>query len=88
MISFITTVLIILLVYYFFKILAKWLAPKILAYVAQKAEARIREQFGTFNSYNTPEKDEIDDISIDKKPAKKYKTSKKVGEYIDFEEIE
>lgn len=86
MIGLLRTVLILLLVYYLFKILAKWLGPKLFAFAARKTEERFREQFGNYNTRNTEV--EIDDVIMDKHPKKGNTSSKKVGEYIDFEEIE
>lgn len=88
MIGLIRTVLILLLVYYVFKILAQWLGPKLLAYAARKTEERFRGHFGTFNSGNTEGEIKIDDSTIHKNTKKRNTSAKKVGEYIDFEEIE
>ena len=85
--SLLKTILIILLVYYLFKILAKWFGPKLFGYAARKTEAHFREQFGQFGNQSSSE-EQIGDIIIDKKSTKKSNTSKKVGDYIDFEEIE
>ena len=81
-------VLIILLVYYLFKILAKWFAPKLFSYAAKKTEAHFQERFGDFANHNKNEEDQIGDVIINKKKAKKGGNSQKVGEYIDFEEVD
>ncbi len=88
MIGLFRTVLIILLVYFLFKILVRWLGPKLFHFAARKTEERFKEQFGQFNQQNQPKGDHIGDIIIDKNPNKKKPSSKKVGEYIDFEEID
>ncbi len=73
----------ILLIYYTLKWLAKWLAPKLLAYAVKKAQDRFKQQSdSTQNPYKTGK------TTIIKKPSRKAKSSKKVGEYIDFEEID
>jgi hypothetical protein len=86
--GFITTILIILLVYFLFKILLKLFAPKILNYAGKKAEQYFKEKFEGFGpqqqSQSTPE----GDVIIETKQTKKSNPSKKVGEYIDFEEID
>ncbi len=82
------TILIMVLVYYVLKILTRWLGPKLFNYAARKTEERFKEQFGQFSTQNQPQEDTIGDIIIDKNLNKKNKSSKKVGEYIDFEEIE
>ena len=85
--GFLKIVLIVLLVYYLFKILARLFAPKIFAYAARKTEERFKEQFENFQSYNQ-EENPVGDVTIDKKPTRKNKPSNQVGEYIDFEELE
>ncbi len=87
--AFLKTILIILLVYYLLKILARWFVPKIFSYAARKTEERFREGFGGFPKQgdNTNE-EKIGDVIIDKKPPPKKTSSKKVGEYIDFEELD
>jgi hypothetical protein len=88
MIGFFRTVLILLLVYFVFKILVRWFGPKLFRYAARKTEARFKEQFGQFTQQNQPKEDNIEEVIINKNPTKQHKASKKVGEYIDFEEIE
>jgi len=86
--AFLKTVLIIILSYYLFKILAKLFAPKILNYAAKKTEAHFKEKFGDFTSQNTTQEEQVGDVIIEKRPSKKKSTSEKVGDYIDFEEID
>ncbi|MGB5668374.1 MAG: DUF4834 family protein [Maribacter sp.] len=86
--AFLKTILIILLVYYLFKILARWFAPRIINYAAKKTEERFRDSFSGFNNQNKNEEQEIGEVIIDKNTPKKRTSSKKVGEYIEFEEIE
>ncbi len=86
--AFLKTILIILLVYYLFKILARWFAPRIFSYAAKKTEERFREGFEGFTNQHTNEEERVGDVIIDKNTTKKNTTSKKVGEYIDFEEID
>lgn len=86
--AFLKAILIILLIYYLFKILAKWFAPKLFSYAAKRTEKHFREKFEQYQQSHPTGDQEIGDISIDKKPNTKETTSKNVGEYIDFEEIE
>ena len=85
--GFLKIVLVVLLVYYLFRVLAKLFAPKIFAYAARKTEERFREQFDNFQSSQTEERP-VGDVTIDKGPTRKNKPSNQVGEYIDFEELE
>jgi len=86
--AFLKTILIILLVYYLLKILARWFAPKIFSYAAKKTEERFRESFGGFTEQSQPDGGKVGDVIIDKKPSRKSSSSKKVGEYIEFEELD
>tara|TARA_R110000868_G_scaffold4211_13_gene26690 strand:- start:95048 stop:95311 length:264 start_codon:yes stop_codon:yes gene_type:complete len=86
--GFLTTILIILLVYYLFKILIKLFAPKILNYAGKKAEKHFREKFEGFGTQQQAKTTTQGDVIIDPNTTKKSNSSKKVGEYIDFEEID
>jgi len=86
--AFLKTILIIILGYYLFKILVKLFAPKILNYAAKKTEAHFKERFGDFTGQNTAQEEQVGDVIIDKRPTKKKSTSEKVGDYINFEEID
>jgi hypothetical protein len=86
--GFLKTVLIVLLVYYSIKILAKWFAPKLFRYAAKKTEEHFKEKFEGFAGQQAHDEEQIGDVIIDKKTTKKKNSSKNVGEYIDFEEIE
>ena len=81
------TILFLIIVYYIAKILWKWLAPKLLNYAVQKTEERFGQQFGQFHqSQGTSQRE--GETTVHKKRNPKSNPSKKVGEYIDFEEIE
>ena len=86
MITLFKTISIILLVYYGLKIILKLAAPFIMKYFSKKLAARFGANFSDKTPPNTSQKKE-GEISIDKVPNTK-KTSKTVGQYIDFEEIE
>ena len=85
--GFVRTVLIILLVYYGMKILTRLFAPYFLRYLSKKAEKRFGQQFGNQQPYQQTPKQE-GEISIDRIPDQQKSSNKKVGEYVDFEEIE
>jgi hypothetical protein len=73
----IKTLFIIFLIYYGLRFLMKLLAPVIVQEVVKKAEENFRQTHS--NQYNAPSQQ-----TRTEKPREK----KKVGEYIDFEEIE
>ncbi|MCL6266099.1 DUF4834 family protein [Flagellimonas myxillae] len=81
------TILLVVLVYYAIKLLLRWLAPRLFNYAIRKTEERFGQQFGTYQDFSDP-KEKEGETSILKKPNPKSNPSKKVGEYIDFEEID
>lgn len=86
--GFLKAILVLLLVYYLLKILFRMFAPRLFSYAAKKTEAHFRERFDGFTTQAKQQEESIGDVTIDKKPSKKFRSSKKVGEYIDFEEID
>lgn len=78
----IKTILIILLVYYGLKFLLRLFAPVIVQKVVNKAGRSFYEQQQQYaqNQYNSQSKQSA--------PDKAPKEKKKVGEYIDYEEID
>ena len=84
------TILIILLVYYGLKILGRIFAPYLMKYAAKKVEKKFGEGFKGFKYQYPPEpkpKSE-GEVSIDKMPTQSTASNKKVGEYVDYEEID
>lgn len=81
------TILVLILVYYGIKLLAKWLAPKLFNYAVKKTQERFGQQFGQYQDFGK-EPNDVGETTVFKKPFKKSNPSKKVGEYIDFEEID
>ena len=86
--AFLKAILVILLVYYLLKILAKMFAPRILNYAAKKTESHFRKTFEGFNQGYDQQEEQVGDVIINKKSTAKKDKSEKVGEYIDFEEID
>lgn len=87
MISFLKTVLILLLVYLGLKYLLKWLAPFIMRFIAKKAAERFENAFGQqpFGTQETPPEPKVDKNRSSRTPKS---TGKVVGEYIEFEELD
>nr|WP_298998564.1 DUF4834 family protein [uncultured Allomuricauda sp.] len=83
----IQTILLLILVYYAVKLLARWLAPKLFGYAMKKTQERFGGQFAQQDNQeaNTSKEGET---SVFTRPTRKSNPSKKVGEYIDFEEID
>ena len=87
--SFLETVLIVLLVYYGLKILFKFLKPYLLKYMVKKATKGFGNAFGEnpFQPENA-RKNEEGKITIDPLKSSTKTSKSKVGEYIDFEELD
>lgn len=83
--SILKTVLIILLIYFGFKIFIRWFGPLILKYFLKRIGSNFQQQF---NSRTQPTSSQKADVKIEKKPGEGLKSNKKVGEYIDYEEID
>ncbi len=83
--SVVKTILIILLIYFGFKIFIKWFGPMILKYFLNKIGSKVQQQF---NQQRNPAPDKKGEVVIDKKPKKGPGSNKNVGEYIDYEEID
>ena len=81
-------ILIILLVYFGVKILARLFMPFLLKFVAKKAEQKFGDQFGQFQKGPAEESSRKEgEVTIDKVPKTK-SSNKDVGDYVDFEEID
>lgn len=85
--TFLKTILILLLVYFGLRILLKLLRPYIMRYIAKKAGKHFEKSFGA-NPFDTPPDTKEGEVSIDRMPSKKSKTSTTVGDYVDYEEID
>ncbi|MEM9650041.1 MAG: DUF4834 domain-containing protein [Bacteroidota bacterium] len=79
--------LLVVLVYYAVKLLLRWLAPKLLNYAVKKTNERFGQQFGNYQDFGK-QSDNEGETTIFSKTTRKSNPSKKVGEYIDFEEID
>lgn len=81
------TILIVILVYYVLKLLFKWLGPKLLNYALRKTGERFGQDFEGTGGFGIP-RPGGGETGGNKGPIRKSNPSKKVGEYIDFEEID
>ncbi|MEH6536063.1 MAG: DUF4834 family protein [Psychroserpens sp.] len=80
------TILIILLVYYGIKILARLFAPHLVRYMSKKVQQKFEGQFQQHQNQSQQQKE--GETVIDKAPINDSASNKKVGEYIDYEEID
>lgn len=81
----IKTLLIIGLVYYAFKFLARLFAPVIIKKAASKMQQRAQQQY---SQQQTAQHVKEGETVIDKKPQSSKNSNNSVGEYVDFEEID
>ena len=85
--SFFRTIIIILLIYYVFKFLAKLFAPYLMKRMVHKMQEKAQHQYGNQQqSHNANAK--VGETIIDKKPTKSNQSKNSVGEYVDYEEID
>ncbi len=89
----ITTLLILILVFYGFRFLFRYLGPVFLRFVAKRVEKRMREQAEQANPHAQPGErvNHTQDEVYVKRPADKKKKPGDDfpgGEYVDFEEVE
>lgn len=77
-------ILIILLIYFGFKIFIRWFGPIILRYFLKKVGKQFEKKFGQFDQSQK----KTERSPLNKKTGKSRKSSKEVGEYIDYEEID
>jgi hypothetical protein len=83
--GFIKTLFYIVLFYYAFRFLAKLFLPVLLKKVVEKAGQNFQQQQQNATWNKTKSNDEI---IIDTANAKKSRETKKVGDYVDYEEID
>jgi hypothetical protein len=86
--SFLRTLLIILIVYYSFRFLARIFAPLLLKRVVGNMQAKAKKQNQQKNQQTENSSTKEGETIIDKNPNSKTQGNNSVGEYVDFEEID
>lgn len=86
--GFLRTIFIILLVYYGIKILVRFFAPYFVRYMSKKMQERFGEQFQQQQRQQQTRTEREGETVIDKAPSNKRDSDNKVGEYVDYEEID
>ncbi len=74
--------------YYIFKFLARLFLPVIVKKVAQKAEEQFRQQHQNYQGQQSAPNFKSDTRGAAERSGAKPRETKKVGEYIDYEEVE
>lgn len=87
-VGFIKTLIYIVAIFYIVKFLARLFLPILVKKVVQKAGENFQKQrqYSTGTSYQKTSN--TDEVIIDTNNAQKPRETKKVGEYVDYEEIE
>ncbi len=85
--KFLQTILIILLIFFALRIIFRLAAPYLMKYVAKKAGERFEHMARGYQTRQNPQQREGETV-IDKVPQREQNANKKVGEYIDYEEID
>lgn len=86
--GFIETIFYILAFYYAFKFLARLFLPVLVKKVVQKAGQNFQQQQSQYQSYQNQGTSQKDEIVYDTAKSTKPRETKKVGEYVDYEEID
>jgi len=86
-VTIIKTLFYILVFYYIFKFLAKLFLPVIVKKVVEKASQTVEKQY-TYQNRQYHSGNQKDEIIVDTPSASKLRETKKVGEYVDYEEID
>lgn len=83
--GFVRTILIFVIIYYAVKIIGRYVFPLVVKRFVGKFEQKIKDQQEQYS----PESDKkVGETTIDKTSVKNTKESNKVGEYVDFEEMD
>jgi len=73
--------------YYLLSLLSRWLFPKMVGYAANKVRQRMEDQFQAHYEDREGEEKTSDGITFTRSKKEPNRSSKDIGEYIDFEEI-
>ena len=82
--SFLRTLLVILLVYYAVKFVVRLFAPYLIKKAVDKVQKKAQQQYNAQRETTVEEGKTV----IDKKPTQNKQSNDSVGEYVDFEEID
>ncbi|WP_163394954.1 DUF4834 family protein [Flavobacterium limi] len=88
--GFLKTIMWVIAFYYIFKFLAKIFLPVLVKKAVEKAGENFQrqQQYSQDNSWQSTRSNNNDEIIINTAHAKKPRETKKVGDYVDYEEID
>ncbi|MBD3581522.1 DUF4834 family protein [Flavobacterium selenitireducens] len=86
--NFVRTIFFIIAFYYIFRFLARLFFPMLVKKAVEHAQENMRDQFNQYqNAQRDPYRRPEGEVTIDTSNAAKPRETKKVGDYIDYEEI-
>lgn len=85
LVNFLRTILVILLIYYVLKLIARYVFPLFFKKMMSSMEKKFNEQQQNKTSQGSDSK--IGETVVDKTPSQG-RSNDKVGEYVDFEEVD
>ena len=86
--GFLKAIFYIIAFYYIFKFLARLFLPILVKKAVEKAGANFQKQQQNSQDNSWQKRPNNDEVIIDTANAKKSRETKKVGEYVDYEEID
>ena len=86
--GFLRTLIYIIAIFYVLKFLARLFLPMLVKKVVEKAGENFQKQQQHNRGNSWQKRPNDDEVIIDTAKAKKSRETKKVGEYVDYEEIE
>ena len=86
--GFIKTLIYIIAIYYIIKFLARLFLPILVKKVVEKTGENFQKQHQNGRGTSWQKNQKNDEVIIDTSNAKKPRETKKVGEYVDYEEID
>lgn len=79
------TIATILIVYYVFKFIGRYIMPLFLKKMVKNAEKKFHEQQA--QQQQPTDQGKVGETVIDRKPTSEKRSNKNVGDYVDYEEI-
>lgn len=86
--GFIKTLFYMIVFYYIFRFLVRLFFPIVVKKVVEKASENFQNQYQQSQNTSWRKKTDNNEIIIDTANAKKTRETKKVGDYVDYEEID
>ena len=86
--NFVRTIFFIIAFYYIFRFLARLIFPMLVKKAVEHAQENMRDKFGHYhNAQRETYRNRHGEVTIDTSNAAKPRETKKIGDYIDYEEI-